>query len=203
MPRTESYGQSGRLSPVDRFGQWLSLRRVRKELGDVQGLALADIGCGYEAKLARQFLDASGSMLLADLKLDPALKRHPKVRVLEGRLPQVLGRVKARSLDVILLNSVLEHLDEPLLTLQGLHRALRPGGKLWVNVPNWRGKAALEYSAFKLGLSPAQEMEDHKMYYTPRQLWPLLVAAGFKPSRIRCGNHKLTLNTWALCQAAP
>jgi 2-polyprenyl-3-methyl-5-hydroxy-6-metoxy-1,4-benzoquinol methylase len=202
MAREGSYGQGG-LSPADRFGQWLSLRRVRRELGPIHGQRLADVGCGYQARLAQAFLDSCAAMTLVDLKLDPALKRHPKVQAIEGRLPQVLGRLKAGTFDAVLLNSVLEHLEEPLKTLKALQRALKPGGRLWVNVPNWRGKAALEFSAFKLGLSPAEEMEDHKMYYTPWQLWPLLTAAGFRPSGIRLGTHKLGLNTWALCRKAP
>ena len=77
---------------------------------------------------------------------------------------------------------------------------LRPGGVCAVNVPSWLGKRALEYSAFKLGLSPAEEMDDHKMYYDPRDLWPLMVRAGFCPHAIRCFRHKFGLNTFAVCR---
>jgi len=44
----------------------------------------------------------------------------------------------------------------------------------------------LEYSAFRLGFSPAEEMDDHKCYYDVKDFWPLLVRAGFRPSDIRC-----------------
>jgi hypothetical protein len=43
-------------------------------------------------------------------------------------------------------------------------------------------------------------MDDHKNYYDPRDLWPLLVRAGFKPSEIQCYRHKFGLNTWAQCR---
>ena len=49
--------------------------------------------------------------------------------------------------------------------------------QLFVNVPSWWGKTALEFSAFRLGLSPAEEMNDHRRYYDPRDLWPKLVEA--------------------------
>ena len=49
-------------------------------------------------------------------------------------------------------------------------------------------------SAFRLGTSPALEMDDHKMYYDARDLWPLLVRAGFKPSGIQLSYHKFGLN---------
>jgi hypothetical protein len=77
---------------------------------------------------------------------------------------------------------------------------LAPGGTCLLNVPSWRGKFFLEFSAFRLGLSPESEMDDHKMYYDRRDLWPLLVQAGFRPSRLRCFPHKLGLNTFAVCK---
>ena len=64
--------------------------------------------------------------------------------------------------------SVLEHLWEPLQALKQIRRLLAPGGTCLVNVPSWRGSRYLELSAFKLGLSPAAEMDDHKMYYDVR-----------------------------------
>ncbi len=32
-------------------------------------------------------------------------------------------------------------------------------------------------------------------------IWPMLVAAGFRPSQIRCFSHKFGLNTFAVCRA--
>jgi hypothetical protein len=78
---------------------------------------------------------------------------------------------------------------------------LRPGGVCVVNVPTWWGKWWLELAAFRLHLAPASEMEDHKNYYSPHDLWPLLVRAGFRPSRISCRRHKFGLNTIAVCRA--
>ncbi len=67
--------------------------------------------------------------------------------------------------------------------------------------PSWRGKTFLEFTTFRLGSSP-EEMDDHKMYYDPRDLWPLLVQAGFRPRDIRCFRHKFGLNTFARCRKA-
>jgi hypothetical protein len=71
-----------------------------------------------------------------------------------------------------------------------------------LNVPSWRGKRFLEFSAFRLGLSPAEEMNDHKRYFDPRDLWTLLRAADFLPSEIRCVRHKWGLNTFARCRVS-
>lgn len=109
--------------------------------------------------------------------------------------------MEAPQFDVILMISVLEHLWEPQPVLTACQRLLHPGGTLVLNVPNWLGKRFLELSAFKLGLSPVCEMDDHKMYYSK----PLLVRAGFKPSGIRMRYHKLGLNLFAVAakQADP
>jgi predicted SAM-dependent methyltransferase len=90
----------------------------------------------------------------------------------------------------VLLISVLEHVSRPLECLEHCYRVLKPGGLLLINVPTWMSKPILEFSAFKLGTSPACEMDDHKMYYNKRDLWPLLVAAGFKPSRLKLRYEK-------------
>jgi hypothetical protein len=83
--------------------------------------------------------------------------------------------------------------------LESIVRILAPGGQCLINVPSWKGKRYLELAAFQLKVSPASEMDDHKMYYDERDLWPLLVRAGFPPSQIRCFSHKFGLNTFAVC----
>lgn len=200
-PRHESFGESHPLSTLDRLGRWLSVRRVRAAVGPVPGKAVADIGCGYRADLSRHLFDRAQSLLLVDVSIDHALAERRGVRIVEGYLPQAMSQVDTASLDVILCNNVLEHLWEPELTLREIRRCLRPGGTAVINVPSWRGKRFLELAAFRFGLAPAAEMDDHKCYYDPADLWPLLVRAGFRPSRIRCGTQKGGLNTLAVCRA--
>jgi SAM-dependent methyltransferase len=201
--RTTAFGQRGRLSPVDRFGLWLSARRIRRHVPSFGGLRIADVGCGYHATFARSVLDEVDHAVLLDVALDRDIKRHPHVEVIEGPLPDTLAELDAGSVDVVLCVSVLEHLWEPQRALAEMQRLLRPSGFCLVNVPSWRGKRFLELSAFRLGLSPADEMNDHKAYYDPRDLWPLLVRAGFRPQDIRLSRHKFGLNTFAACQKAP
>jgi SAM-dependent methyltransferase len=183
---------------VDRFGVWLSRRRIERSAGSLAGKDVADVGCGYQATFMRQVLSDVRSATLLDLSLAEDLRQHPKVRAIEGRLPEALEQLPDQSMDVVLCMSVIEHLWEPQQTMNHLRRVLRPGGVCLVNVPSWRGKRALEFSAFELGLSPAEEMDDHKMYYDPRDLWPLMVRAGFAPHAIRCFRHKFTLNTFGI-----
>jgi SAM-dependent methyltransferase len=205
MPRADasrrgSFGQHERMSPVDRLGVWLSGHQIRRTVGPIDGLDIADFGCGFEATYVRSVLPRVRSATLVDLALADDLKQAPTVTAIEGRLPDALGPIPDASLDVVLCMSVIEHLWEPEQTLAEFRRLLRPGGVCAINVPSWRGKRALEFSAFRLGLSPADEMNDHKRYYDPRDLWPMLVAAGFRPQNIKTFRHKMTLNTFAVCR---
>ena len=199
--RTTSFGQSRNLSVVDRFGVYLSRRQIRRTVGELSGKDVADFGCGYDATTMRGYLGDVRSATLVDLSLAPDLREAVGVTAIEGELPDCLAELPSASLDVIMCMSVVEHLWEPGRAIAEFRRLLRPGGVCAINVPSWLGKRALEFSAFKLGLSPAEEMEDHKYYFDPKDLWPLLVKAGFRPSNIRCFRHKFRLNTFAICRA--
>ena len=198
--RAQSFGQGHRTTIVDRFGVWLSARQIRRYVPELRGKRVADLGCGHEATFARTILDEAEHVVLVDVALADDLKAHPKVDATEGDLLPAVERLAPASLDVVLIVSVLEHVWQPLEVMQAIRRALRPGGVCLVNVPSWRGKRYLELSAFRLGLSPAREMDDHKMYYDVRDLWPLLVRAGFTPQNVRCFPHKFGLNTFAVCR---
>jgi SAM-dependent methyltransferase len=197
--RSTSYGQHHKPTIVDRFGVWLGTREVRRH-ASFAGARFADLGCGFNASFARTQLAEASSALLVDFALADDLVAHPKVQAVTGSLPDLLPTLESGSLDIVLCLSVLEHLWEPQDTLNHIRRLLAPGGVAVLNVPSWLGKPFLELAAFRLSVAPAQEMDDHKRYYDPRDLWPMLVRAGFRPSCISCHRHKFGLNTSAVCR---
>jgi SAM-dependent methyltransferase len=202
VDRDKGFGDAYELSMMDRVGMWLSERQIRRSVHGLTGKRFADIGCGHEARFARQVLDEVAQATLVDMSLADDLKASPKVTPIEGALPEVLARIPAASLDVIVCNNVLEHLWQPRIALEHVRRVLAPGGCAFLNVPSWRGKVLLETAAFRLGWTSRFEIDDHKAYYGPRELWRLLVDSGFKPSELRVRSHKLGLNTYAICQLA-
>jgi SAM-dependent methyltransferase len=201
--RSASYGQHRTPTPVDRFGIWLSARALRRHVKSFAGKRLGDFGCGYDARFVRAVLDEIGHAILVDVALAPDLKANSRVTAIEGTLPEAVEGLDEDSLDVVLCVSVLEHLWDPVRLLRELRRICAPGGTCLINVPSWRGKWFLEFSAYRLNLSPPEEMDDHKAYYDPRDLWPLLVRAGFLPHEIECYTHKFGLNTFAACRISP
>jgi SAM-dependent methyltransferase len=195
--RAESYGERG-LTPVDRLGVWLSQRAILPHVRP--GARVLDLGCGYEADLLCSLAPRISAGLGVDVSVGDGPRAVPGLTFAEGTLEEVLPSVADGSYDLVTLISVLEHVWEPLDILTACRRVLAPGGTLLINVPTWLGKGALELSAFRLGTSPALEMDDHKAYYDRRDLWPLLVRAGFTPRHIRLRRHKLGLNLFAVAR---
>jgi len=130
-------------------------------------------------------------------QIAPELQTLEKFTFHQWAIERTLPNLESESMDVVMLISVLEHLADPQSVIQSAWRLLRRSGLLLVNVPTWSGKRFLELSAFRFGFSSKVEIDDHKMYYDKRNLWPMLVSAGFKPSQIRLRYHKFGLNLFA------
>ena len=197
--RQEAFGRK-KLTFVDRFGVYLSQEPIFKVVRSYQHPSLLDIGCGYQAHLLQNLRPLIEQGVGVDVQINPSARTIPNLSFYEQPIEQAFDQLKGQAFDIVMMVSVLEHLVEPLDVLRACYGLLKPGGTLILNVPNWRGKFFLELSAFKLGLSPAYEMDDHKMYYDKRDLWPLLVRAGFKPSLIHLKYHKFSLNLFATAQ---
>jgi SAM-dependent methyltransferase len=192
----ESYGQHRAPTWVDRFGVWLSQRAIRRWL-PAGKITVVELGCGFRATQLVALGDRIARAVAVDFAIAPEVKALPNFTCHEGPIEDTLPTLERGVFDAVLLISVLEHLRDAPAALAAAHSLLKPGGVLLINVPTWRGKWFLEFSAFRLGLSPATEMDDHKMYYDKRDLWPLLVSAGFRPSGINLRYHKFGLNLFA------
>lgn len=201
MRADESYGQ-GKLSQVDLLGVWLSQRAIHRYLPRRNDLQVLELGCGYRATQLMALKPKLKRGIGVDFRIAPELQSLERYTFHEGAIEEILPKLESETLDVVMLISVLEHLAEPQFALQSAWRLLRPSGMLLINVPTWLGQRFLEFSAFRLGLSPKVEMDDHKMYYGKRDLWPILVRSGFKPSRIRLRYHKFGLNLFAAARKA-
>lgn len=200
--RTTALGEEKPPSIVFRGRFALLSRSIKRAAGTFEGKRIADFGCGYHAPWVRPLLPEVASAVLVDVSLSDALKEHPKVQAVEGGIPDALADLPPASLDIVLCISCLEHLTDPSETLAQCRRVLAPEGVLVVNVPTWRGKQILEFLAFRMGLSLGDEIDDHKMYYNSRDLWPLLRRTGFLPHNISCRPYPFGsgLTTFAVCR---
>jgi len=183
---------------MDRLRTWLVGITIRRSIPKHKPVAVLDLGCGYHATYLRALEARLSSGVGVDFHVSADCKTIPRLTFIEDSIESALPALPPEQFDVVLFISVLEHVWDPLAALENCYRVLRKDGVLILHVPTWYAKPILEFSAFRLGTSPACEMDDHKMYYGKRELWPLLVRAGFKPSGIKLAYQKLGMTLFGL-----
>jgi SAM-dependent methyltransferase len=189
-PRDEhpdAYGAHG-LGLIDRAGIRLRTRAVRRHVRRENPRHVLDLGCGYQATFLRSLRDVVPEGVGVDLEVDPQLKELPGLSFVTEPIEDALNGFDDGSFDMVTILSVLEHLPDPQLVLDGIHRVLRPGGTAFIHVPTWLGKPILEWLAFKRGIGTAS-INDHRMYYAVSDMWPPLIRAGFVPQNVKLRYH--------------
>jgi SAM-dependent methyltransferase len=108
------------------------------------------------------------------------------------------------SFDAVHMSHVLEHLPSPVGTLREIHRILRPGGVLMIEVPNEFGDLMGAVRELVLRRRrPAYEVPSpHLYFFTPRTLRAVVRRAGFRtralrtPRRARAEGSLIPLGDW-------
>lgn len=162
------------------FARFLDRRRagpLSRLLGG-QGRAL-DVGCGrgeLVAALRRAGIEAEG--------IDPSWW------AVQGAVPGAVGHVRHGALetapmdreafDLLIFSHVLEHCHDPDKALSCAHRMLRPGGYLYVEVPNaasWEAQLLAQYWG-------GWDVPRHCYHFSPDTLVRLLRQRGFTVLRV-------------------
>jgi SAM-dependent methyltransferase len=91
-----------------------------------------------------------------------------------SRLPVADGRF-----DLVVMNQVIEHLEDPLEVIGELARALSPGGRLLVATPNYggRGWPLVEATYHRWFPADFDPQEHHVVHYRPETLRTHLASA--------------------------
>lgn len=137
-------------------------------------VTILDVGCGTGANLEMlaEFGDAEGVDVSDDaLKFCRAkgLKTH---KGLAEELP-----FEDESFDVVTALDVVEHLDDDIAGLKEMHRVLRRGGKTLIFVP-----------AFMWLWGVQDDISNHRIRYTRKQIVDRLELAGFEVERATYAN---------------
>lgn len=174
---------------------------VKKFVKQTPNIQVLDIGCGYYAKMLQAISPYIERGVGVDLQLSDTLSSNEKIVPINKPYDEALQSFSDETFDVILLISVLEHLEDPLSCLKDVRRILKKDGLLIINVPTWRSKSLLEFMAFTLKISEDTYfgINDHKMYYNKSDLWKLLIQSGFTPKEIKLRYHKFWLALFGIC----
>lgn len=142
--------------------------------------SVLDVGCGNGSFL--EFAKSHGwETFGADIRLSPETASLT-CPLWEGRLTDIdFGESK---FDVIRFNHVIEHLQNPLIELERCRSLLRPGGVVFVGVPNLAGiSPRIKNLQSRLGLKRKRwrhyAATHHLYFFTPATLRMMIERAGF------------------------
>lgn len=154
--------------------------RILTDLGELSRARgrLLDVGCAagyFMQQAARAGYEAHGIDLATWVEQIAIERDVPNVRagtLREAAFPDAW-------FDVVHSSQVFEHLPNPLDELHEIRRVLRPGGILYINVPNYQCLSiVLGRDDFELNNPP-----EHVVYFSPRTLAGVLTRAGFDVRR--------------------
>lgn len=160
------------------FYERINAGRTARALGRVTGKRLLEIGPGSGAVMAR--LGRLGSEVQG-LDMSPAVARQIERRwglqVTVGTLAEHVRTVGQKTYDMVVMRHVLEHFTDPYEALKDMHALLKPGGRLYVAVPNM-GSWHSRFRGWP-GYEPY-----HVQYFGKQSLAVLLRRSGFQPVRM-------------------
>jgi SAM-dependent methyltransferase len=101
------------------------------------------------------------------------------------------AEIEASSFDVVILSAVLEHLYDPDAVIKKVRTILKPGGLLFLDVPNERGLY------FRIG-NAYQKLRGRKWCVNLAPTFPPFHVFGFSPTALRAllGKHGLSPVVW-------
>jgi 2-polyprenyl-3-methyl-5-hydroxy-6-metoxy-1,4-benzoquinol methylase len=142
---------------------------------------ILDVGCGDGSFLS--YAHQNGwNVTGLDIRISSEARELP-CRLLEGRLGQI--DIESRSFDIIYINHVLEHTQNPLADLEISRQLMAADGLIFVGVPNLAGISA-RYKSFQSRFHlKAHRWRHyaaihHLWYFTPASLKAMVEKAGLK-----------------------
>lgn len=145
----------------------------------VAGGRLLDVGCGSGELLERHVALGWGGW---GVEISPEAARYAReqrgLRVWQGDLPG--ASFPAATFDMVVFSHSLEHMFSPTATLREANRILRPGGRLFLALPNAASAEARLFGRWWLGW----DVPRHLYHFTPKSLNRCLRQTGFRVIRI-------------------
>jgi SAM-dependent methyltransferase len=175
------------------------IRAMRRHLGEIEGAvgapgALLDVGAGTGIfmHLARERGWRPEGVDICPLAAEKA-QREFGLKITVGPFEQ--HHFDGRCFDAATLLDVLEHVHDPLAALKRVRDVLRPGGAVYIAVPNQRCLLTTLVGAYARAGGPKADrllarlyVRPHLHYFTPRTLRRMVAVAGLRLVHLRQGS---------------
>lgn len=180
----------GKFSPlIEQIFRWNHQRNADFFYQNFQPNKVLEIGCGRAYIL--QALKAKGCDVYC-VESSQAAEWILKNSTVKGLDEQQLATYPRESFDLIIIWHVLEHLPDPVQSLQRAHFLLQEGGNLCVSVPN--------RSSFQARLTRCcwfhLDVPRHLFHFSREGLQQMLEAQGYEITSIRTGGILQNLYGW-------
>ena len=152
---------------------------------------LLDIGCGpgfFLDQAKRRGWEVQG-VDLSRWSRDHA-KEYFNIDVYQGFLAE--ARFEDRGFDVIVMNDVIEHLEDPKSVLKEIRRILKNDGVIYISTPDIQSFLSRLLRAKWWGIN-----KYHLFYFSKKTLEKLFDEVGFKPLRYSSYPRVFSMNYWA------
>lgn len=109
---------------------------ISKYVGEIKAGNVLDVGCAYGFML-QKFSDSfqKFGVDVSEYAINEARKRLPTSEFEVGNIEDELP-FKKEFFDIVLMNDVVEHLENPKAALENIWKTLKKGGILYITTPN-------------------------------------------------------------------
>lgn len=194
IPYYQASPPTGRLRQTLYYWKWRA--RCLQVLKVCNKGRILDIGCS--SGLFLQALVRYGDWETHGIEVNTKMAnmaRESGIKVIEGEVAD--AKYLANYFDVVTLWDVLEHLHNPRATLNEISRILKPGGTLFISVPNLNSLDAKIFKKYWIGFDTPR----HLYIYNADSLIRYLDLTGFNVEQVysfygRYTVFALSLNSW-------
>lgn len=174
----------------------MRLSQVSKHVN--KGDTVLDFGCGNQAYLLNHLKDKINLGIGVDYDVDDK-QIHENIKLIKGRMADQLPFEKEQ-FNTIYMLAVLEHipLDEVEKLFKEFNRILKKGGKVVLTTPTPLAKPVLEFMAHQLKIISRAEIDDHKKYYTNKDIGEVAKECGYKIAKYK--RFQLGMNSMCILE---
>lgn len=164
--------------------------RKRLALGKLQGGTILDAGCGdagFLESLSENWVRYGYEPSTVGKDLSSSKAGITLLDTLDFSKTDAVP-----SFDIITFWQSLEHINNPIEILKTVHSLLKPGGILFISVPNIQSLQAGLFGGRWFHLDPTR----HIVHYNPKSLTQLIESAGFKLEKLNTRSLEFGLFGW-------